>query len=309
MGMLGTNESSVTYPIFFNNPSTGQLYFTFRFGSSGGGNQFFYAYNAGTTTWVAAAGTATAGLLVQGIGVTPSNNAYFNGQPKWDPVTGKLWWSWEYNNNQNGTGEPAYQFLAQWNGTTFKDINGSVITIPQTWNNSVPVYGDGSTSTHYSSLQEFDVYNGIFYIGVTHDDTNAITQSYVITNFGGTFAERVLTTWMANPSPNCVFGFCSIGVAPAFVGQQIFLVLADADNVSGHTIAMTSNDGFNTDKRTYVIMNHSNPNWEMVKDSTDTRTGLLSFIWMDADDTQGGYTYTFTTTAGSLFALDWTPPE
>ena len=63
--MLGTNESSVSYPTFFVSPD-GVLYFTFRDGTSGDGDQYLYAWDDSTDTWSAATGTGTNGLLING---------------------------------------------------------------------------------------------------------------------------------------------------------------------------------------------------------------------------------------------------
>lgn len=75
ISMLGTNESQVTYPIFFTDRSTPHnLYFIFRDGASGDGSQYIYKYNVGTATWAAGTGTGTAGMVWDGKG--KSYNAY-----------------------------------------------------------------------------------------------------------------------------------------------------------------------------------------------------------------------------------------
>ena len=49
--MAGTEENSVTYPQFFNSPD-GTLYFTYRDGSSGDGNQIINKYNESLNEWM-----------------------------------------------------------------------------------------------------------------------------------------------------------------------------------------------------------------------------------------------------------------
>src|SRR5262249_24476354 len=48
--MVGTNETSCTYPQFFQGP-TGNLVFAYRDGMSGNGNYIFNTYDLPTRTW------------------------------------------------------------------------------------------------------------------------------------------------------------------------------------------------------------------------------------------------------------------
>jgi putative BNR repeat neuraminidase len=48
--MVGSNESSCTYPLFFHDMS-GNLVFNYRDGMSGNGNHIFNIYDTGTKTW------------------------------------------------------------------------------------------------------------------------------------------------------------------------------------------------------------------------------------------------------------------
>jgi hypothetical protein len=48
--MIGTNENSCTYPLFFHD-TAGNLVFNYRDGSSGSGNHIFNIYDTGTKTW------------------------------------------------------------------------------------------------------------------------------------------------------------------------------------------------------------------------------------------------------------------
>jgi BNR repeat-containing family member len=48
--MVGSNEASCTYPLFFHD-TAGNLVFNYRDGSSGSGNHIFNIYDAGTKTW------------------------------------------------------------------------------------------------------------------------------------------------------------------------------------------------------------------------------------------------------------------
>jgi len=48
--MVGSNESSCTYPLFFHD-TAGNLIFNYRDGSSGSGNHIFNIYDTATKTW------------------------------------------------------------------------------------------------------------------------------------------------------------------------------------------------------------------------------------------------------------------
>jgi len=126
--MVGTNESSVTYPIFFNGP-TGALVFEYRDGSSGNGNTIFNSYSTSTSSWTR---TLNSALLD---GTSSSMNAYHEG-----PVLGPdgyyhLVWVWRDTSDASTNHDLSYaktQDLVHW----FK-ANGTAITLPIT-----PTTGD-----------------------------------------------------------------------------------------------------------------------------------------------------------------------
>jgi hypothetical protein len=126
--MVGANESSVTYPVFFNGP-TGALVFEYRDGSSGNGNTIFNGYSTSTSTWTR---TLNSALLD---GTSSSMNAYPEG-----PVLGPdgyyhLVWVWRDTSDASTNHDLSYaktQDLVHW----FK-ANGTAITLPIT-----PTTGD-----------------------------------------------------------------------------------------------------------------------------------------------------------------------
>ena len=150
ISMLGTNESSITYPGFFNDPSM-ELYFIFRDGTALSGDIFLYKYNAATTAWAAATGT-TAGKVANG--KTNTYSPYFN-TPVFDANFGSggkmhLFWSW-YN-----SGATQYTNLAyvSWDGTNWKQSDGSAQTIPVTTANSDNAQSLGATSVQPSVINQ-----------------------------------------------------------------------------------------------------------------------------------------------------------
>jgi len=126
--MVGANESSVTYPVFFNGP-TGGLVFEYRDGSSGNGNTIFNSYSTSTSAWTR---TLNSALLD---GTSSSMNAYPEG-----PVLGPdgyyhLVWVWRDTSDASTNHDLSYaktQDLVHW----FK-ANGTAITLPIT-----PTTGD-----------------------------------------------------------------------------------------------------------------------------------------------------------------------
>lgn len=128
LSMLGTNETSVTYPTFFSDPA-GKLYFIFRAGTATNGSIYFYSYTTATTTWAAAAGTGTAGLLVQGA----ANLSSYWGQPAFDSDFGlggrmHLFWIWA----DSTTTEYRDLSYVAWDGTDFHKSDGTAQTVPIT---------------------------------------------------------------------------------------------------------------------------------------------------------------------------------
>lgn len=145
LAMLGTHETSVTYPVFFNDP-TGKLYVLLRDGVSQNGDEYFYQYAEGTTTWSAAAGTSTAGLLFNGKGLSPTENAYLY-KPVFDDNFGNggylhFVWSWR----KSGETHDHDMGYMRWNGVGFINISGSTQTIPVTPSNQTTALSisDGS---------------------------------------------------------------------------------------------------------------------------------------------------------------------
>jgi hypothetical protein len=133
LSMTGSHETSVTYPTFINDPA-GVLYFLFRDGTSANGDLYFYTYAHASTTWAAATGTGSGGLLVQGKTLSPTRNAYWY-HPVFDADFGSggffhLAWHWRVSGDTDGANrDPAY---VRWNGTSFTKSDGSSQTVPIT---------------------------------------------------------------------------------------------------------------------------------------------------------------------------------
>jgi hypothetical protein len=126
--MVGANESSVTYPVFFNGP-TGNLVFEYRDGSSGNGNTIFNGYSTTTSTWTR---TLNSALLD---GTSSSMNAYPEGPELGPDGYFHLVWVWRNTSDASTNHDLSYaksQDLVHW----FK-ADGTAITLPIT-----PATGD-----------------------------------------------------------------------------------------------------------------------------------------------------------------------
>lgn len=130
LGMVGSNESSVTYPQFFNLPD-GRLLLMYRDGSSGDGDMVVNRYDPSTTSW-----TRLHTVLLDGEG---QRNAYW--QAAVDP-TGRvhLSWVWRENPNVESNHDMGYA-RSDDGGVTWTRSDGSAYGIPIT-----------SASSEYAAL-------------------------------------------------------------------------------------------------------------------------------------------------------------
>ena len=169
LSMVGTNESSVTYPTFLNDPA-GNLYFIFRDGTSGDGDLYLYKYTHGTTTWAAAAGT-TAGKVINGI--ASSVNPYWE-HPCFDADFGSggyLHLSWHWRTTMaSGNEDRCY---VKWDGTVWVKADGTSQTIPITQANAeiVDDTGENIGMTGFNSLYSDSDGNPHIIYPKTHTDT------------------------------------------------------------------------------------------------------------------------------------------
>ena len=121
-GMVGSQETSVTYPVFFNGPS-GELLFMYRDGSSGNGNQIFDKWTIVPKKWSRLFDQP----LFDGQG---QRNAYMGG-----PVLGPdgyyhVYWMWRETADAATTHDVSYirsKDLVNW-----ETVGGIKLTLPIT---------------------------------------------------------------------------------------------------------------------------------------------------------------------------------
>lgn len=143
--MVGTNESSVTYPEFVQTPSG--LLFTYRDGSSGNGNTFLNRYNTGTQTWTRVA------QLFSGAGesVYPSRIAV---GPDGDLHVAYCWRSTSIAN----TNHDVCHVTSSDGGTTWRALGSSTaLTLPITLGTSPIVYPTAATDSGLLNSPACDV--------------------------------------------------------------------------------------------------------------------------------------------------------
>ncbi|MEO7427432.1 MAG: BNR repeat-containing protein [Fibrobacteria bacterium] len=124
--MVGTQENSMTYPVFLNGTGNEMLYL-YRDGGSGNGNEYINRWNPGSKTWNRLLGTA----LFDGQG---QRNAYL-GAPNAGPVTGPdgyyhLFWFWRETTDASTTHDVCY--MRTKNLTQWQTASGTALALPVT---------------------------------------------------------------------------------------------------------------------------------------------------------------------------------
>lgn len=152
LSMLGTNEDSVSYPTFYKDP-LGVLYFAHRNGpGAGNADLFIYKYTVAGTTWAALAGT-TAGKVIDGQGSTGQESPYWClpvFSSDWDGAgTGWMYLAWIWD-----AGSVVRHDLAacKWNGTDWKQMDGSAQTIPVTTGNDAVIDAAASGLSAFNTM-------------------------------------------------------------------------------------------------------------------------------------------------------------
>jgi hypothetical protein len=189
LSMLGTNETQVTYPTFINDAS-GNLYFIFRHGISGDGNLYFYAYTHGTTTWAAATGTSTAGLLING--GSSNVSPYWSQAPVFDD-SGDLHLAWIW---ATSIGANLYDLAyVKWNGTTFEQADGTAQTVPITPSNCETVVDTSNTGLQLLAWPAVDADgSGYPHLAYVTPDSSGAMQIYHKRHNGTSWQSTVAVT-------------------------------------------------------------------------------------------------------------------
>jgi hypothetical protein len=135
-GMIGTEESSVTYPRFFKiyghgTIPDGTLFFVYRDGTSGAGDWILNRYSTATDTWARVA-------KIFDRGVSPDRNAY----PSFsvDPSNGRIHstWTWRESGGAEGNEDICYGYSAD-GGATWRDVEDNLLSTPIVFGEGIAV--------------------------------------------------------------------------------------------------------------------------------------------------------------------------
>ena len=138
--MVGTLESSVTYPVFVKG-SNGDFFFMYRNGESGSGDQIINKWNPGAKTWSRLLSTA----LFSGASTTGTRSAYL-GSPTAGPVAGPgdatyhLFWFWRATADAATTHRVSY--IRTSNLTSWRTAQDIQVTLPISFDNNPGVIVD-----------------------------------------------------------------------------------------------------------------------------------------------------------------------
>ena len=127
-GMVGTNETEVTYPKFIR-LADGNLLFFYRDGTSSDGDLMLNKYTTSTKTWT------RVGMVLKGHDWLTSADdvSAYPAKYMYDVAAGRLhlWWVWRDTIDVSSNFDLCYMYTVD-NGVTWKNAAGTTITAPVT---------------------------------------------------------------------------------------------------------------------------------------------------------------------------------
>ena len=124
----GAPIDAVTYPRFFNDPTTGGLFMTYRVGGSGSGDIMFAAYDEAKGMWAAPHEIIDGrdGILyTDPQGSSTTRNPYLNGIDI--DVTGRIHVTWTWRESAGGTNHDILYASSDDGGWTWRNGAGDVV--------------------------------------------------------------------------------------------------------------------------------------------------------------------------------------
>jgi hypothetical protein len=195
--MVGTQETSVTYPVFVK-ALNGDLVFIHRDGGSGSGNHLINKWNPSAKTWARLLGTN----LFTGASTTGTRSVYF-GDNDAGPVAGPdglyhLFWFWRATSDAATTHRVSYMRSA--NLTDWTTATGAPVTLPVSFDNNPGVIVDNvpqNAGLINRGQIGFDSQNRPIITYHKHDSTAAggYTQCYNARLENGTWVVYKTTSW------------------------------------------------------------------------------------------------------------------
>jgi BNR repeat-containing family member len=316
-GCSSTSTGSITFGLLFTNPTNGALYYTAQCGGGSYGQQLFYSYNVGTTTWSAASGTSTntnaecssacAGMLanytVSGLG----GATFLSGLPQWDKTTGYLWFAFNVSANTlaNGNcgssngGATCGWYLLGWTGSSFIKWDGTAQALPVTLANSSPWYTVNATEdSNFTVLDSVSIDNNgtIFLPYITEDGSNYLQvyalscphqtacTSHQLTSNASVLTPPVSAGWVSG-CPGTTPGLCIQSVTAISVGTCTWVAYPDIFNWGAGEAAFYSCNNFSTNTFEYLTANF-NPNGIIFPDQVQEYNGKITYIFEQVNDVQ-----------------------
>ncbi len=311
LSMLGGSpEGDVTFGFFMKSPLTGELYYTFHNGAFNGGDQYFYHYNAGTTTWETIGGLVAGKLTNYG-----DRNPFVTG-PQWDS-SGVLWLNYQIDRTAGGNfgcGPPCEQFLVGFNGSSFVKFGGGAQTVPITTANLSSVYTVSASqldTTCFNVLNDWSIdANGTFFLPWMGCDGGGIRQAVIAESSTGSFVTHQLTNYTIpwNP-PNPALYLGNIQSPSSIsLGTCTYFFYPDIFTQRGGEKAISSCDNFST-MRTFTLLTNFNPNWILLQDiPRQVGLGQASFLFENTNDSiRFGYINPDSPNLGKISIFTWSP--
>ncbi|CAF3936944.1 unnamed protein product [Rotaria sp. Silwood1] len=184
--MVGMNETSSTYPIFFRGPEN-EFIFTYRDGRSGDGNQIYNIYDLKTKTWRRLLDKP----LTDGEG---KRNAYFNG-----PILGPdgyfhLAWVWRESGDCSTNHDLSYarsKDLVSWETSTGKPLKLPITLETCEIVDPVPQHGGIINNNDRIGFDQ----QGRVTISYHKNDANNYTQPWTARSENGVWKKYQVTNW------------------------------------------------------------------------------------------------------------------
>jgi BNR repeat-containing family member len=289
-------EANVTYPMGFISPS-GTLYFTYRFGGSGNGDQYLYVYNTSTKTWSAAAGTNANGFMIDGGDFAMS--AYLDGIPRFDS-NGVMWFAFSIRSGGSG-GTNFNKYLLGYTGSSFIKYGGASIAAP-IYLNSYPSILT-VTGASYGSMYGYAIDgNNKHHITYTVNDGSGNTQIYSLSDVGGSWVSHQITSWTLGGLTTQ-----EVQAIPLIASTGHILIVAQ-DWANNRISVFDCGTNYSSITSSALPVGFSQ-NWECNYDPQAIKNHIVRFTWMDANDYQYGTEYISKTAtpwwAGQLYKVDW----
>jgi hypothetical protein len=187
--MVGDNEKGVTYPKFFNDKE-GHLFYTYRTGGSGSGNNWVNKYNVEAKKWERYLQTN----LFEGISKNESRSSYFSFK-KGQDENFHFTWVWRWTPLVETTHQLCYAVspdLKHW-----KNAFGEAVELPLKPDNEKLIVDNAPTQggMHNGKYELFLTANSKPIIGYIKYDEEGLTQLYLATPKNGKWISNKISDW------------------------------------------------------------------------------------------------------------------